>query len=95
MLVLSQNLICLLAGQPIAINCEPKELAEKGGIALGIVINPADGGGKGSKRRFEIFGVVPRDKQTVRLVRSHGADLRIRPHNGYFAATSREPLRLP
>jgi hypothetical protein len=62
----SEQGICILAGRPLAIGCEPLAKARTHGVTLGVVEHPGDSGPH-SRRRFTLYGIVPDAQTTVRL----------------------------
>jgi hypothetical protein len=79
---------CLFAGRPPASVCEPTNLALRHGLTLGVVEAPSEP----SRRHFVLYGVIPKQKPTIRVrIGEHRIEA-IRVRRGAFSLRAREPV---
>lgn len=97
------NSLCILAGDPPAISCALRQDAAKRGITLGVVEHPGAKPGPGSKRRFDLYGVVPNRIRSVHIRRGSSNELVYRcqrtlsphAHRNHSSYSRTEAFRAP
>jgi hypothetical protein len=92
--VVGRRALCILAGRPLAVGCEPAAKARTNGVTLGIVYHPAEVG-TDSRRRFILYGIVPDSHASVQV--RVGSRIRKIPVTGNaYSVKSRVPvLKVP
>jgi hypothetical protein len=64
--IVGRHALCILAGRPLAVGCEPAAKARTDGVTLGIVYHPGEVG-TDSRRRFILYGIVPDSHASVQV----------------------------
>jgi hypothetical protein len=84
------HVVCILAGRPLAIGCEPAAKAQAQGVTLGIVSHPGDSG-LDLKRKFTLYGIVPDSQPTVRVLVGQRHRI-VRVKDNSYSLEAREPV---